>query len=147
MRTPRIISEAGKQIVMKSEGCRLEAYLCPAGKWTIGYGHTGDVKRGDRITQHQAESILAVDLQKTEMAVEQMAPGANANQFSAMVSLAFNIGIGAFEKSTLLKHFLAGRNHAAALEFSKWTKANGKQLPGLVRRRAEEAALFLEVPS
>lgn len=142
-----IINDAGRQIVMSFEGCRLDAYVCPAGKLTIGYGHTGDVKPGDHITQHQAEAILEVDLQRYEMAVESLASGANANQFSAMVSFAFNVGVKAFEESTLLRKFRAGKALGAAEEFMRWTHAGGVELPGLVKRRAAERALFLEVPS
>jgi lysozyme len=144
---PRVINDAGRAIVMAHESLRLEAYTCPAGKWTIGYGHTGDVKPGDRITAHQAEAVLDVDLMRFEMAVEQLAPGANANQFSALVSFAFNVGIEALEESALLKKFNAGAPLAAAAEFAKWVHAGGQVLPGLVKRRAAEAALFLTVPS
>lgn len=128
---------------MDSEGCKLEAYRCPAGIWTIGYGHTGDVKRGDRITQHQAETILKYDLERFERAVSASAPKANSNQHSAMVSFAFNVGVRALGGSTLLRKFLAGDLRGAADEFSKWTHAAGKELPGLVKRRAAERALFL----
>lgn len=142
-----VINDKGRQIIETYEGCKLEAYVCPAGVLTIGFGHTGDVKKGDRITQHQAEVILEYDLERFETAVGQMAPKANANQFSALVSFAFNVGTEALRKSTLLKKFLAGAPLGAADEFSKWTHAGGKELPGLVKRRAAEKALFLEVPS
>lgn len=128
---------------MDAESCRLSAYRCPAGVLTIGYGHTGDVKPDDVITQHQADAILEVDLQRFEMAVDQLAPRINANQFSALVSFAFNVGIDALEKSTLLRCVNGGQFKAAAVEFSKWTHAAGVVLPGLVKRRAAEAQLFL----
>lgn len=139
-----IINDRARQIVMDSESLRLEAYKCPAGRWTVGYGHTGDVKEGDRITRHQAEAILEYDLSTFEEGVRKLAPQSNGNQFSAMVSLAFNIGLGAFAKSTLLKEHLAGRHLNAAVEFGKWTYGGGQKLPGLVTRRAQEAALYLE---
>lgn len=139
-----IIGDAGRQIIQDSEGLRLEAYRCPAGRWTIGYGHTGDVSEGDRITRHQAEAILEYDLQTFEAGVGKLAPKANQNQFSAMVSLAFNIGLGAFAKSGVLKAHLAGQHLNAAVEFGRWTRGGGKVLPGLVTRRAREAALYLE---
>lgn len=142
-----IINDKGRALIMASESLRLEAYLCPAGIPTIGYGHTGDVKMGTKITVHQAEAILEYDLERFESAVSRLAPKANANQFSACVSLAFNIGIAAFEKSTLLKELNAGRFLNAAHQFDKWVHAKGKVLPGLVKRRAAEKALFLEVPS
>lgn len=139
-----IINDKARQIIKDSESLRLDAYRCPAGVWTIGYGHTGDVAEGQRITPHQAEAILEVDLDKFELGVGALAPKANANQFSAMVSLAFNIGLTAFGKSTLLKEHRAGRHLNAAVEFGKWTHGGGKVLPGLVKRRAREAALYLE---
>jgi len=142
-----ITSDAGRAIIEEHEGLRLEAYKCPAGIWTIGYGHTGDVKEGDRITRHQAEAILEYDLGRYEDAVARLAPKATGPQFSALVAFVFNVGIGAFEKSTLLKEFLAGRTLNAAAEFDRWTRGGGKVLPGLVKRRAAERALFLTVPS
>lgn len=143
MNPPRVVNDAGRRIIMDSEGCRLDAYLCPAKVPTIGYGHTGDVKIGDRITQHQADVILEADLQRFEMAVEQLAPGLSANQFSALVSFAFNLGVGALEHSTLLRYVLGGQMNAAAAEFGKWTHAAGAVLPGLVKRREAERVLFL----
>ncbi len=146
-----IINDRGRAIIKTAETLQVKAYLCPAGVPTIGYGHTDDVKMGDVITAHQAEAILEVDLDRFEKAVSKLAPKANGSQFSAMVSLAFNIGIKAFSTSTLLKEFLAGRPRSASAEFMKWTRAkvNGVsvELPGLVKRRAAEMALFLEVPS
>jgi lysozyme len=142
-----IINDAGRKIIMDAEGVRLKAYKCPAGVWTIGYGHTGDVKDGDSITMHWAETILEYDLQRFEEGVGKLAPGASANEFSAMVSLAFNIGLSAFEKSTVLKEFRAGRKLNAANAFEAWVRGGGRVLPGLVRRRAAEKKLFLEVPS
>lgn len=142
-----VTGDQGRQLIMNAEGLRLEAYLCPAGVWTIGVGHTGDVKEGDKITRHQAETILEYDLQRFEQAVTKAAPRATGPQFDAMVSLAFNIGIAAFEKSGLLKAHLAGQHRNAAIEFGRWVHGGGKILPGLVKRRAAEAALYLTVPS
>ena len=142
-----IVGDAGRQLIQEAEGLRLVAYRCPAGVWTIGYGHTGDVHEGDRVTRHQAEVILEYDLTKFEQAVTRLAPKATANQFSACVSLAFNIGIEAFSKSTLLKELNAGRIQNAAEQFAFWRLAAGQVQPGLVKRRAAERALFLQVPS
>ncbi len=139
-----IINDRGRQIILEFEGCRLTAYRCPAGVWTIGAGHTGDVKEGDVITKHQAEVILEHDLERFEQAVMRLAPKSSANEFSALVSLSFNIGIAALERSSLLRAHNAGCRHAASLGFSKWVRGGGKVLPGLVRRRAAEAALYLE---
>lgn len=138
-----ITNDAGRDIIKRFEGLRLKAYRCPAGVWTIGYGHTGDVEEGMVITKHQAETILEFDLERFERAVARLAPKANHNQFSALVSFAFNVGIGALEKSILLRRFNQGFVHAAADEFRKWTRAGGKVLPGLVKRREAERQLFL----
>lgn len=139
---PVKINAEGLALIKRFEGCRLKAYRCPAGMWTIGYGHTGDVEPGTSITQHQAEVLLGYDLERFEAAV----PDASPNQFSAMVSLAFNIGTAAFGASTLLKRFKEGKIQAAADQFPRWNKAGGKVLPGLVKRRAAERALFLRTP-
>ncbi len=147
-----IINDKGRQIIELFEGMKLKAYKCPAGVWTIGVGHTGDVKEGMVITKHQAEEIFTYDLQTFEEAVAHLAPKATANQFSALVSFAFNVGVDALRRSTLLKELNAGRPLNAANEFSKWTKAKNAAgvlvpLPGLVKRRAAERALFMEVSS
>lgn len=136
-------NEAGRALIKAAESLELDAYLCPAGVWTVGYGHTGDVKPGDHITEHQADAILDVDLAKFERGVEGLAPGATENEFSAFVSFAFNLGVAALARSTLLQKFLAGDKAGAAAEFLKWTYAKGHVLPGLVKRRAAERALFL----
>jgi len=139
----RAINAAGLEIIKNNEGCVLEAYLCPAGVPTIGWGHTGSTVRvGQRITQHQADEILASDLEGFEDAVEALVPGLNDNQFSALVSLIYNIGKEAFRASTMRKRALEGDFGAASAEFPKWCHAGVKVLPGLVRRRAEERALF-----
>jgi lysozyme len=139
------LNPAGFDLIKQFEGLRLEAYRCPAGVWTIGYGHTGDVREGMKITEHQADPILDVDLDIFERGVKSMLTvPLNENQFSALVSLAFNIGLGAFRDSTLLKRVNAGLPNAAAKEFSRWVHAKGKVLPGLVSRREAEAKLFLK---
>lgn len=142
-----MIDPRARRLIMDAEGLSLTAYVCPAGKLTIGYGHTEGVKRGMVITQHQAEVIFEHDLDEFERAVVKLAPNATGPQLSAMVSLAYNIGLKRFADSTLLKEFNAGRPLVAAAEFLKWTHAAGRVLPGLVKRRAAERALFLEVPS
>lgn len=139
----RHINGAGLRLLKQYEGCKLTAYKCPAGIWTIGYGSTGGhVKRGLTITQDQAEGLLRSDLRRFEDAVAKLAPGATDNQFSALVSFAFNVGIDALKKSTLLKLHKAGDYEGAAEQFPRWNKAGGKVLPGLVKRRAAEAALY-----
>lgn len=141
-------NEAGKALIKRFEGLRLKPYKCPAGVWTVGFGHTGpDVDKwaaaGKSITNHQADVILDLDLERFEECVERLAPGLSDNQFSALVSFAFNLGEAALAKSTLLKHTLAGRYDDAAGEFMKWKYAAGRVLPGLVKRRAAERELFL----
>lgn len=170
------INDAGRKIIEESESLRLTAYPDPASPrakhkretgtddaklsgspWTIGWGHTGDVNEGDQITEHQAEVLLEYDLEEAEESVtKNVTYKLNANQFSALVSIVFNVGHGKRgvrdgiivlangEPSTLLKRLNAGGPLAAANEFSKWTHAGGKELPGLVKRRAAEKALFLE---
>lgn len=140
----RRINHAGRDLIKKWEGLRLKAYKCPAGVWTIGYGHTGDVKKGDVITEHQAEAILDVDLDKFERGAENLLDvQVSDNEFAALVSFAFNLGVGALGRSTLLKLVNAGDKVGAGAQFMKWTYAAGKVVPGLVKRRAAERELFL----
>lgn len=134
------------------EGCRLIAYRDPVGIWTIGYGHTGsDVKRGMQITQAQADKLLMDDLARFERAVDQAVKvPLTDNQFGALVSFAFNVGVAAFEKSTLLKKLNQGNYSAVPGELARWNRAGGKLLAGLVNRRAAEAGLWatrVSVPS
>lgn len=140
--TPKI-NAGGLDIIKRFEGLKLKAYKCPAGVWTIGWGHTGDVKPGATITAHQAEAILDADLDRFELGVDKLAPGLPSNQFSALVSFSFNVGLEALAKSTLLKKLKSGGPLAAAPEFAKWVRAGGKVLPGLVKRREAERQLFL----
>jgi lysozyme len=144
------VSPKGRDLIADFEGLRLEAYLCPAGVWTIGYGHTRGVKPGDRLdSPTHAKIILDEDLAEWAAGVEKALGGANVTQheFDAMVSLAFNIGLGGFEKSTVLRLHKAGDKTGAARAFALWNKATvgGKlvEMPGLTRRRAAEAALYL----
>lgn len=138
----------GLALLKKFEGCKLQAYLCPAGVLTVGYGHTGaDVKAGMRISQAQADELLAQDAAAFAAGVERAIGTAalgrtTGNQFSAMVCLAYNIGIGAFRSSSVLRLHKEGKPNAAAGAFKLWNKAGGRVLDGLVRRRAAEAALY-----
>ncbi len=138
------INARGLAIIKKWEGCSLTAYKCPANVWTIGFGHTGDVKEGQVITQHQADTILDYDLDRFEEGVANLLRGTKPteNQFSALVSFAFNVGLAALTNSTLLKKYRRGDLEGAANEFARWNKAGGKTLAGLTKRRADEAALF-----
>lgn len=132
------------ELIKRFEGLRLSAYLCPAGVWTIGYGHTGDVKRGDRITEHQANAILDVDLEAAERMVEELIEvPLTDNEFGALVSFAFNFGRKRLATSTLRAYLNQGKRLEAAAEFPKWKHAAGRVVPGLVRRRMAERELFL----
>ena len=138
------LSDSGLALIQRFEGLQLTAYVCPAGKWTIGYGCTTDVAPGMRITQAEAEQRLKEDLQGAENCVNHSLPGVHLTQgeFDALVSFVFNLGCGAFRGSTLYKLLLAGDMDAAAGEFPKWCHAGKTVLPGLVARRAAERELF-----
>jgi lysozyme len=147
------INEATLHHLKRSEGLRLRAYPDPATggePWTIGYGHTSmagppQVKRGMVISREEAEAILRRDVEKFAQGVEALIKvPVNENQFGALVSFAFNVGLGNLRKSTLLRMLNAGNYAGAAGQFPKWTKAAGKAMPGLVTRRRGEQALFLK---
>ena len=136
----------GRAIVKQFEGLRLDAYRCPAGVATVGFGHTGpDVRMGMTITPGEAERLLDKDLSRFEVGVEAMLCGVptTEDEFSAMTSLAFNIGLGKFATSTLLKRHKAGNKVGAANAFLMWNRAGGQILKGLVRRREAERELYL----
>lgn len=136
-------SESCYAIIKRRESFADVAYLCPAGKWTIGYGHTGDVKRGDICTPQKAQMLLEADAATAARFInEHVEVPLTQNQFDALVSLVFNIGTGNFLKSTMLSLLNMRLYDKAADEFKKWCHANGKVLAGLVARRAEEEALF-----
>ena len=131
-------------LIKRWEGCRLVAYKCPAGIWTIGWGSTGPgITEGVRWTQAQADERLARDVEKFMVGVRKLLrrPVTEA-QLGAMTSLAYNIGIGAFGSSTLLRLFNAGQTDLAAAQFAVWRRAGGKVLQGLVNRRADERRVF-----
>lgn len=140
-------SLAAIDLIKEYEGLRLEAYCRDDGTRAIGYGHAGDVRAGDRITEHQAEVILAYDLDFLEPQIARLAPSANANQFSAFVALAYSIGLEAFKGSRLLRIFNEGSPLTAAHEFDVWAYVGDEIAPGLAIRRAAEKALFLSIPS
>ena len=149
----RTINEQGLALIKEFEGCRLEAYLCPAGVPTIGYGHTKTAKMGMVITEARAETLLRDDLKDAEAAVNRLVTTPiNENQFSALVSFVFNIGAsvalggepGAFDRSTLLSLLNANAEmDIVANQLLRWNKAGVRELPGLTRRRQAERALFL----
>lgn len=138
-------NEKGIALIKEFEGCVLESYKCPAGVWTIGYGHTRNVKPKQVLTEKQAETLLRVDLAVFERGVTSALYGVrlNSNQFSALVSFAFNLGLGNLRNSTLLKKIKANPfDKSIRTEFGKWVFANGKPLDGLARRRKAEADLY-----
>lgn len=143
----RHINQEGLELIKVFEGCELKAYRDAVGVLTIGYGSTGGhVKAGMTITRVEAEQLLREDLQRFEVGVDQRLGDIEVtdNQFSAMVSLAFNIGLANFSGSSVLRRILAGNVQGAADAFLMWNKAGGKELKGLTRRRAAERELFLK---
>ncbi|MDN5642883.1 MAG: lysozyme [Acinetobacter sp.] len=142
-------SNLGINLVCGFEGLRLKAYDDGVGVWTIGYGTTVingvKVKKGDTCTAEQAKSYMAQDLKKFESAVNTAVKvPLNQNQFDALVSLTYNIGIGAFKSSTLLKKLNAKDYKGAAEQFPRWNRGGGRVLNGLVKRRKIEMELFLK---
>ena len=138
------ISKKGIDLIKRYEGCRLKAYKCPAGVWTIGYGHTNNVRPDDIITQDDAEELLKRDLKVHEDNVKRVVKIAlTQNQFDALVSFEYNVGYGAFANSTLLKLLNAGNYNGASKQFERWVYAGDRVLEGLVKRRKAERELFL----
>jgi GH24 family phage-related lysozyme (muramidase) len=138
------ISDTGIALIQEFEGMRLVGYLCPAGKPTVGWGHTKTARVGQRISIERAEQLLREDLADFERCVERVVSvPMSQNEFDAIVSWAFNVGCGAVAKSTLVRKLNAGDRKGAADEFLRWNKAGGKSLAGLTRRRRAERELFL----
>ncbi len=156
------ISEAGIQLIKSFEGCHNQPYKCPASLWTIGFGRVlypdqARLKTDQRTSyplrsEHnrlwdadEIDALLEADLQRFSDGVLRLCPAAADNQchLDAMVSFAFNVGLGSLQSSTLRMRYSRGDYQGAADEFLKWTKAGGKVLNGLVRRREAERALFL----
>lgn len=139
----RMINAAGLALVRAYEGLRLEAYQDGAGIWTIGYGHTEGVRRCDAISAERAEQLLEADLMEAEAAVSRLVRvPLTDNQFAALVSFVFNEGEGAFAQSTLLRKLNEGGYGLVPACLKSWIFAGGRVQPGLVRRRAAEAALW-----
>ena len=144
------VSPFGVDLICGFEGKRLTAYDDGVGVWTIGFGTTVypngiRVKKGDTCTEAQAKAYMSHDLKKFEQAVNSSVTiPLNQNQFDALVSLAYNIGSGAFSKSTLVKKLNAGDIRGAADQFDVWVNAGGKRMQGLVNRRAKEKEVFLK---
>jgi len=156
------VSEAAIRIIKHHEGVRLRPYRCPALLWTVGVGHVIDpshigVKYEDRkslpippgwdrvLSMGEVDALLAQDLAKFERGVARLCPGSvnHQGQFDALVSFAFNVGLGNLQRSSLRMKINRGDLEDAAEEFMKWTKAAGRVLPGLVKRRKDERAMYL----
>ncbi len=156
------VSPAAIQMIKHHEGVRTKPYRCPALLWTVGVGHVIDpthatVKYEERknlpipagwdriLTMDEVDRILSQDLGRFERGVVRLCPAAVGNQgiFDSLVSFAFNVGLGNLQRSSLRMKTNRGELEEAADEFMKWTKAGGKVLPGLIKRRMEERALYL----
>lgn len=134
---------AGLALIKQYEGCKLKAYKCPAGIWTIGYGRTKKVKAGDTCSQAQADAWLIEEYDVFERQVLALVKvPLTANQLGALVSFTYNLGAQSLKESKLRRLLNEGDYDGAAGQFARWNKAAGKVLKGLVKRRAAEAALF-----
>ena len=133
------------QAIKKFEGVSLSAYQDSKGVWTIGYGHTKDVKKGDRITQYQAEQFLREDLQQFEAVANRVKRIATQGKFDAILDFIYNCGPANFESSTLKKYIEVGKATWEIQEqFLRWVNVGGRKLGGLVSRRIWEANRFNE---
>ena len=130
-------------LIKSFEQLRLNSYLCPAGVWTIGYGHTDGVNQGMLITEKTADAFLKQDIRNAVHSINQMDVELTQEQFDALVSFVFNVGVRAFNVSTLRKKILKNPNDPAiADEFRRWVYAGDKKLPGLIKRREQEIKLY-----
>lgn len=164
------LSKAGADLMHRFEGCRNKPYLCPAHIWTVGFGevlyqdqiklpmvrkdgYNGMVRKeyplkpeDNRVwSQNEIDALFAKSVERFELGVLRLVPGVNGNQgaFDALVSFAFNAGLGNLQKSTIRAKANRGDWQGAAEAFMAWVKGGGKVLPGLVKRREAEKALFL----
>lgn len=155
------VSQKAIHMIKHHEGVRTKPYQCPALLWTVGVGHVIDpnharIPLADRkqlpipagwdrvLTMEEVDEILRQDLRRFESGVLRLCPGTTSQgQFDALVSFAFNVGLGNLQKSTIRMKHNRGEHEAAAEAFLMWTKAGGRELPGLVKRRKDERALYL----
>ena len=136
-------SESGKEFIKHFEGCKLEAYQCSGGVWTIGYGNTRNVQEGDKITNKEADALLITDIEMVEHHVDRLVNvHLLRNQWDAIVSWCFNLGCGNLRASTMLRVINAGDIDEVSEQIVRWDKAGGKVVAGLTRRRKAEAQLF-----
>ena len=137
-------SSAGVDLIKHFESCKLTAYQDSVGVWTIGWGHTSGVKKGDTWTQGEADNVLLNDLDKFEGYVDlYVKVPLTQNQFDALVSWTFNLGPGNLKSSTMLTKLNEKKYDEVPSQMKRWNKAGGKVLRGLERRRNAEAAMFL----
>ena len=140
----RVISAEGIALIKKFEGCELTSYQDSVGVWTIGFGHTKDVKKGMTITRDEADRMLEDELAEYEGYINRMVKAElKGHQFDALVAWVYNLGPTNLSTSTLLKELNSGNFNAVPNEIKRWNKAGGKVLGGLVRRREAEALLFM----
>jgi len=140
------IGKKGLELIKHFEGLELDAYKCPAGVWTIGYGHTKDVQPGDSWSESHADYMLEVELEEYENYVNTAVEvPLSQNQFDALVSWVYNLGPTNFNSSTMLKVLNAGDYSEVGNQMLRWNKAGGKVLEGLTRRRQAEADLFNDI--
>lgn len=136
-------SEEGIKLIKHFEGFEANAYKCPAGVWTIGYGHTKDVTEGDEWSEAHASHMLEVELEEFERYIHDCVEvELTQYQFDALVAWIYNLGVGNFKSSTLLKVLNSGDYDAVPEQIERWNKAGGVVLKGLVRRRAAESLMF-----
>lgn len=130
-------------LIKSFEQLRLNSYRCPAGVWTIGYGHTDGVNQGMLITEKTADAFLRQDIRNAEHCVNQMGVDLTQGQFDALVSFVFNVGVQAFRISTLRRLVMSNPDDPKiADEFRRWVYAGNKKLPGLIKRREKEIELY-----
>tara|TARA_R100000458_G_scaffold52358_1_gene53847 strand:+ start:1848 stop:2297 length:450 start_codon:yes stop_codon:yes gene_type:complete len=138
-----IISKEGISLIKKFEGCELKAYQDSVGVWTIGYGHTKDVKDGDEISAEMADIMLEEEMPEYEGYINDMVKvPLEQCQFDALVCWVYNLGPNNLRESTLLKLLNAGDYHLIPSQIKRWNKAGGETLKGLIRRREAESLLF-----
>ena len=140
-------SEVGIQLIKRFEGCKLKPYLCPAGYWTVGYGHVignGKTKPEKQLyTQGEINELLRTDLARFEQGVLRYCPVPLTQfEFDSLVSFSFNLGLGVLQRSTLRRKILRQDKQAAARNILKYNKAGGRVLKGLTRRREAEYRMF-----
>tara|TARA_R100000234_G_C4966553_1_gene164174 strand:- start:145 stop:582 length:438 start_codon:yes stop_codon:yes gene_type:complete len=137
------ISKEGLSLIKKFEGCELEAYLCPAGVWTIGYGHTKDVKEGDKINKDEADYLLQEEMIEYESYINDFVEvPLEQNQFDALCSWVYNLGPTNLKNSTMLRVLNEEKYADVPQEIKRWNKAGGEVLDGLIKRREAEAKMF-----